>query len=261
MKIDKTSVISLLTFLFTLSPLITNISYADKTYSIGVQDFADFHPYSAIKDNDYHGFNRELLDMFATSQNFKFEYKIRPIKRLYAEFLNEKFDFKYPDNANWVTGVKKKVHYSNAVVSYTDGLIVRKENKGRALSELKKISLINGFTLEKQYRLAHQQGTLEFVRTNHYQRLLDLVTEQRVDGAYFDTKISAHHIADSQGKNSALVFDDGLPYIHGSRRLSSIKHPKLIILFNEFLISHKTKIDQLKSKHHINNGEVEAHSH
>lgn len=252
---------------FALSLLLvflqTNMSYAIETYSVGVQDFKDYHPYSAINKNDYRGFNRDLLDMFAASQHFIFDYKIRPIKRLNYEFLSAKFDFKYPDNAEATQAINqnKTVHYSHAVMHFIDGLIVREENRGKALSELKRISVMNGFNVEKNYLLASQQGNLAFIRTNSYQRLLDLVKEKRVDGAYFDISIRNNHITDARGDNQTLVFDDSLPYITGSRSLSSIKYPEIITLFNQFLIDYKVAIEKLKAKYHINDRQEKSLPH
>ncbi len=65
---------------------------------IGVQDFRDYLPYSEIRDGDYRGFNRELLDLFAQHQGYRFRYQPFPIKRLYLALLNGQIDLKYPDN-------------------------------------------------------------------------------------------------------------------------------------------------------------------
>ena len=252
-KKNKKSVISLSILLITLSIFISSISYADKTYTIGVQNFQDYSPYGTIKKNNYQGFNRELLDMFASSQHFKFEYKVRPIKRLNSEFLNGNFDFKYPDNAtnDNKTNNGESVYYSDPVVHYKNGLIVRQENQGKPLSELKTISIMNGVELEENYLQASQQGNLEFIRTHNYQRLLVLVIEKRVDGAYFDTIINNQQMLDENIDSRPLVFDDSLPYSMGARSLSSIKHPEIIVLFNQFLVDYRFKIKHLKSKYHI----------
>ena len=127
--------------------IASNHAFAKKTYTIGVQNFETYHPYSEFKDNRYRGFNRDLLDLFAKTQGFKFEYKARPIKRLYAEFIIGNFDFKSPDNARWALDIKanNKIYYSQAVVNYTDGLIVKKENIGKNLYDIEDS---NGNTVE-----------------------------------------------------------------------------------------------------------------
>ncbi|PKF61236.1 hypothetical protein CW745_11425 [Psychromonas sp. psych-6C06] len=257
MLINHKSVLSLL--LATLT-LFTTQSYANKVYTIGVQNFKDYSPYSSVKNNQYQGFNRELLDMFASSQNFTFDYKTRPIKRLYSEFLKEKLDFKYPDNINWAPEKKQQaaIHYSDAVVQYIDGLIIRKENKNKTFSQLKKIGVMSGFTPDQRYLDAQQKGELEFIYVNNYERLFKLVNEQRIDGAYFDIIISQHHILHSASQKQHLVFNEKHPFRHGTRSLSSIKHPEMIEQFNLFLIEHATQINALKLRYNISERKVIA---
>jgi hypothetical protein len=253
LKIKYKSVISFVLLLTTLPLSAKNSNDMLKTYSIGVQNFEDFQPYSTYQDNHYGGFNRDLLDMFASKHGIKFDYKVRPLKRLYSEFLAERLDFKYPDSDKWSPEQKKnqKIYYSQAVVEYIDGLIVTKQNQGKPFEELEKISIINGFTPESRYQLAKQQRKIEFIGGANYQRLLDLVAEGRVDGAYFDIIIAENHIGRGKGKQRHLVFDSNLPYIKGTRRLSSIKYPEIIALFDKFLINNKSQIDALKSQYNI----------
>lgn len=241
------------TIFFIFITLISISAFAKKTYTIGVQNFETYHPYSEFKNNRYCGFNREVLDLFAKTEGFKFEYKARPIKRLHAEFVVGNFDFKYPDSNKWALDIKvnHKIYYSQTVVNYKDGLIVKKKNIGKPLTRLKNISLINGFTPAQQYAKARQSGSLNFIYTVGYKRLLELVSENRVDGAYFNIAVSKHHISHSQGEKSDLIFDDTLPYIKSGRSLSSIKHPDLILKFDKFLIDYKPQIDGLKIHYNI----------
>ena len=252
--------IKFILFLFIL--LQPQISFAQKTYYIGVQNFYEYHPYSEYKNSEYRGFNRDILDLFARSQDFTFKYKARPIKRLYAEFLTGKFDFKYPDNSNWALDIKAetKIYYSQAVVRYSDGLMVKEGNVGKQLNEVKSISIINGFTPESSYLSQHKKGKLEIIYTNSYQRLLELVAEDRVDGAYFNVDISKHYNSHN-AQGYGLVFDKSLPHINSIRSLSSIKHPDLILLFDQFLIDNKSKIDALKIRYNIIENTDKPHKH
>ena len=52
-----------------------------KEFVIGIEDFKEFMPYSSIREtgnpfqrDDYQGFNREILDLFAESKNYYFIY-------------------------------------------------------------------------------------------------------------------------------------------------------------------------------------------
>ena len=68
-----------------------------KNFIVGVQDYKQYQPYSFIKEKKYQGFNRVLLDMFAESKGYHFQYKPYPIKRLLNNLIYGKVDFKYPD--------------------------------------------------------------------------------------------------------------------------------------------------------------------
>ncbi|WP_028864153.1 substrate-binding periplasmic protein [Psychromonas aquimarina] len=245
-------------FLSTPSP-----SFSKDVFTIGVQNFFEYHPYSEFKNNQYRGFNRELLDMFAASHNYTFDYKVRPIRRLYAEYIAGKFDFKYPDNELWQAELKNStdIKYSAPVVEYTDGIMLVPDKKGTALNELKSISVINGFTLPQAYLYKEQQGELLIVRTTDYKRLLQLALEGRVDGAYFNTTISRHYLSHSGYKADALIFENSLPFLRSQRRLSSIKYPAVIRQFNQFLIERKDDIDKLKKRYDLNGDPDKRHVH
>ncbi|WP_083938623.1 transporter substrate-binding domain-containing protein [Psychromonas ossibalaenae] len=232
-------------------------------FTVGVQNFSEYHPYSEFKNNLYSGFNRELLDMFAASHNYTFNYKARPIKRLYAEYTAGKFDFKYPDNALWQKQLKStiKIKYSSSVVEYTDGIMLLPAKKGTLLNELKSISAINGFTLPEAYLHRERQGQLAIVRTTDYKRLLQLALEGRVDGAYFNTAISSHYLSHSGYKTDALVFDSSLPFLRNQRTLSSIKYPAVIKQFDQFLVEREDDIAELKKRYGLLSEPDKRHVH
>jgi polar amino acid transport system substrate-binding protein len=242
-----------LTVLLVCLLIYSSCAFSKEHFTIGVQDFYDYCPYSAYKGGEYSGFNRELLDLFASSTGQDFEYKVRPIRRLYAEYFNEKFDFKYPDNPLWQAGSRenKEISYSAPVVEYIDGLMVKPENKSLSFADLKSISLLEGFTPPSAYLQREQEGSLKIIRTGSYERLLELVLKKRVDAGYFNTTISRHYLIRTGRKEDALLFAQQLPYIRSYRVLSSIKHPQVIEVFNRFMQEKKREIKSLKKKYGI----------
>lgn len=68
-------------------------------YIIGVEDVAYYLLFE--NQSDRNTFAKELLNTFTASKGYKFAYLPPPIKRFDAWLLEEKVDFKYPDNARW----------------------------------------------------------------------------------------------------------------------------------------------------------------
>jgi ABC-type amino acid transport substrate-binding protein len=230
----------------------SSCSFSKALFTVGVQNFCDYAPYSEYKNGAYSGFNQELLDMFANSRGVEFDYKVRPIKRLYAEYSAGKFDFKYPDNPLWQGDSKRgKINYSTPVVEYIDGLLLTPDNKNLSFSELKSISLLEGFTPPKAYLQRELLGKLKIVRTGTYERLLELVLKKRVDGGYFNIAIARHYLLRTGRTPEALLFAPQLPHIHSHRLLSSIKYPQMIAAFNRFMVENKKEIERLRKKYGV----------
>lgn len=88
-------------------PVDTSFSASKKHFSIGVEDFKNFLPYSDYRDKKYSGLGKDILDLFAKQKGYIFEYYVYPLKRRDRMFVKKRLDFIYPDNPNWVTNLKK----------------------------------------------------------------------------------------------------------------------------------------------------------
>ncbi len=230
---------------------------AKQVYTIGVQDFSDYLPYSQVKKGSYTGFNRELLDRFAASQGYLFIYKPRPIKRLYMEFMAGEFDFKYPDNPYWSASFKKSrkvtIRYSDPVVKYIDGVMVRSDKQGSDINQLHTLGVVAGFT-PFLYLPRIQSGAITQQDVPSYERLLQLVILGRLDGAYSNISVSRYYLDKILDKKGALVFNPSMPYTQSYRYLSSIQHPEIIEKFNQFLFQNRQRLQKLKDKYGVEAG-------
>jgi polar amino acid transport system substrate-binding protein len=98
-------------FSFCLSTTI----YADKKkFSIGVEDYKNWLPYTQYKNGAYSGLGKDILEQFAKKNGYTFIYKVYPLKRRDLYFAKGRLDFAFPDNPHWVPKLKKglKVHYT-----------------------------------------------------------------------------------------------------------------------------------------------------
>ncbi len=246
----------ILIFLLSIILIFSEKSvFAQREFIIGVQNFKDYLPYSQYDKEEYTGFSRKILDLFASNHGYIFTYKAYPVKRLYRVFLEESVDFKYPDNPYWSSDLKKgkDIQYTDPVVEYIDGVLVKPENKGKNLSFLKKLGIIRGFTPFPYLKLI-QEKTLETHENSNYEGLLRQALIGRVDGAYLNIAVSRYYLKKYFNNPEVLVFDSSLPHARSHRYLSSIKHPKIIEEFNEFLREKKEVIENLKKEYRVEEG-------
>lgn len=241
--------------IMSLSALSGTASSQDKTYTVLVQDYKELPPYSGYADGEYTGFNRELLDLFAESKGYTFEYVALPVKRLFYEFSNGAGDLKYPDNENWALHIKKdaSIHYSDPAVEYVNGVLVQPENKGKGIDTIGSLGLVAGWTpLGFQDQI--KAGSIKLLENNSYAGLMKQAILGRIDGAYSNVATSKYYLANVLEQPNALVFDDTLPHVRSARVLSSVKHPKLIEEFNAFLRDNAEAVEQLKLEYAVEDG-------
>lgn len=220
-----------------------------KTFTVGVEDL-DYYPQKSHKGNEWIGFGRELLDAFAKSKGYKFEYKILPLNRLFLENLKSKsLDFQYPDNSYWEGHIRKgvTVYYSKPVMPYIDGVMVLPENKGRGMKDFKLLGTMTGFTPWNYLDLIRQKRVTVF-ENDSFIALLKQVSLKRVDGAYINVEVARYQLRDTLRQPDALVFDPDLPHTRDFYYFSSVKHPKVIEEFNAFLASEAALYEQIRKK-------------
>lgn len=234
---------------------VTRPAFGETRYTVLVQDYPSLPPYSSYLDGDYQGFNRELLDLFAGHQGYTFDYVALPVKRLHFEFSSGAGDLKYPDNPNWALSVKKDANivYSDPVVNYVNGVMVRPEDKGKPLDRIKSLGLVAGWTAIG-YQDDIKSGDVTLSENNDYAGLLKQAMFGRNDGAYSNVATSQYYLKNVLQEPGGLVFDDSIPHVRATRHLASVNQPELIEEFNAFLTSHAQEIEDLKQKYAVEDG-------
>ncbi|WP_245621477.1 substrate-binding periplasmic protein [Enterovibrio calviensis] len=232
----------------------TNIQAAQKTtFTIGVQPFTDYSPYSSYQNGDYQGFNRDLLDAFAEKSGYHFEYQALPLKRLYRSLLTGSIDAKYPDNPRWSQNLKEgyEVVYSQPVVSFVDGIVMLDEDHDNPREELHNIGMISGFT-PWPFLSDIQAKKINVFEAVNMDALIKMLLTERIDGIYTNTAVIRLKLLKDHQDAPAISLNRQLPFLSGTRHLSSTQHPELIIQFNQFLKDNTDYISSLKKKHGLN---------
>ncbi len=225
-----------------------------KEFVIAVENI-EYLPYYGVdpqKPENYIGFAREFLDSFAKKQGYVFKYQPLPVKRLFKEFIEGMYDFKYPDNPFWSADDKKgkTIFYSESVTDYTDGIMVHADNKHINLDDLVVIGTVRGFTAW-DYLDHIKSGKLELVENNTLFGLLQQVAMKRIDGCYVNNAVAAKAIKESEDALANIVFAPQLPHTKSSYKLSTQKHPQIIEELNKFLQENKKEIDAMRSRYNI----------
>jgi len=224
-----------------------------RTYTVGVEDL-QYYPAYSVRDGEYAGIGREVLDRFAAQQGIVFRYEPLPVARLTRYFIDELVDFKFPDNANWQQSLKagKRIVYSQPVFPYVDGVMVLPARRGQGIGQLKTLGTVRGFTAWDYLGLV-DSGQVSLREANSLQNLVTMLQLGRVDGVYFNIAVANHYL-DEVKQSGALVFDDTLPHTQDTYALSTIKYPALIDAFNAFLAAEQAWLAELQRRYNYRIG-------
>jgi hypothetical protein len=217
--------------------------------TVGVERI-DYPPYGSFRHGDYEGYARDLLDSFAIEYGYTMVYVALPVKRLYQEFLETRdLDLKFPDAPDWHPSRRKGLNivYSDPACSYTDGILVKPENLGKGMGAIRTLGILAGF---KPWLLDPpiSPKSIKVSENASISGLLAKGLVGRVDGVYANME-AARHLLTAMGRRDQLVLDPDLPHVTGSYRLSTIKHPRVLREFDEFLQNRSELVDSLKKKH------------
>ena len=227
-----------LTLLLLSSSLIS--AFAGKKYSFVFPE-NDFYPQYKVDTKIQNGFLPELLKYFAHDTKINIEIKSYPVKRYMANFLLDKADFVVPANPKWAPDTKKgfDITYSQSIMKSRVAFIIK---KGKVFKTPRIIATIRGYTITP-YLDQIKAGKIKVVYASKITQLLKLVESERVDAAFFHTSIA---LEKSTSKN--LQIAEHLPYVEYDYHLMTIKHPKIVQKFNEWMSKNVVLVEKLKKK-------------
>ncbi|MFC3533770.1 substrate-binding periplasmic protein [Vogesella facilis] len=233
----------------------SSLAGAAGEFSVGVEDYPNFLPYSSYQNEQYRGLGRDILDAFAREHGYTFHYRVYPLKRRDMLFVAGKLDFSFPDNPNWVAELKQHVAIRYVpMLPFTDGVLVNPERLGKGLAQLKVLGVPLGFT-PYPYQQLLNSGALRQEEVSQYDTLYQKLISRRVDGAYMNTRIARYYWSRIRKTDTAPVrYDPALPHASGFWYLSTIKHATVAEEFRRFLASHRRQIDALKARYGFHAG-------
>lgn len=235
---------------FSLTALTAEVATSQSRFTIGVQDYQNYLPYSEYKDGVYSGLGRAILDAFAQAQGYKFDYQAYPLKRRDLMFARSEFDFSFPDNPNWVPELKRglDIQYT-PMLEFTDGVLVLPEKLGKGVSGIKTLGIPLGFTPYPFSDLI-KSGAVKVTESAAYDSLYLLLLKPRIDGAYANIRVAAYYWANiEKNRQATFVYDPQLPHSNGFHFLATIKHRKILAEFERFIQDNPALITRLKTEY------------
>jgi ABC-type amino acid transport substrate-binding protein len=224
-----------------------------KKFRVGVELLAYFPAYNFSTHGPGDSASYAILESFARDQKIEFEYVALPVNRLYKDFLDKNLDFKFPDNPKWRSDLKgsSKVLYSEPVFDYIDGTMVLPAHTGGGKDKLKKVGSVLGFTIW-DYLTEIKEGHIKASEYPDFGELLRAGLKGLVDGVYINIAVGNYHLEEKLKQPKALVFDSALPHTRDSYRLSTLKHPKLLERFSNYLKTQSKDLDMIRKKYKVN---------
>ena len=226
----------------------------ERKLTVGVEEL-DYTPAYAVKNGEYVGAARDILDAFATAKGYTLVYKPLPIKRLYAELVSGGIDLKFPDSPTWAGDFKKgrPLAYSKPVINYIDGVLVLPENAGRGAEGVQTLGTVSGFTpfawLDRV-----KTGAVALKENPRLDLLLKQAAMGRFDGAYASVAVANYTLDSVLGTPGALVFDPRLPHSRDAYQLSSLVHPEVIVEFDAWMAANAAQVKAIKERHGAEKG-------
>lgn len=227
--------------------IVFTLNVHAKRYVIGVQDTS----YYPLYDFPNPSFSKDLLDAFAASRGYIFDYLPLPTKRINHWFNESNIDFKFPDNSRWLIGlsIQERVKYSDPIIELIACTLVHRENQYIAKSDIRKLGTLLGFhpTLwleqiaQGQTVLVESPSTLNIVR----QTVLG-----SVDATNIEPNVVFHHLRLLK-QESALTIAKNIYYETYNYHLSTIEHEDVLKEFNVFLKDNRDLIERLKKQYKI----------
>jgi len=237
-------------FVFSLIALFFLPTLQGQEFIIGVEDIS-YYPLFEFKSNrDSH--SRELLNTFAASKGYKFTYLPLPIKRFEQWLVEEKIDFKYPDNSRWYfdDSITKQLTFSQSSVWLIAGTSVLKPSLKKNKAELKSIGTLLGF-YPTNWIEEINSGQVRLYEDASTRFLVQQLLTGYIDAIDIEPSVINYYLNELGKPTDTIVIDKRYKYDIYGFHFSTIKHPKIIKEFNEFLNNNKALLEQLNRKYQI----------
>jgi ABC-type amino acid transport substrate-binding protein len=239
--------------LYLICSLLALISFTNlqaKEFIIGVEDVS-YYPLFEFKSNR-NTHTKELLNTFAASKGYKFTYVPLPIKRFQTWLIEDKIDFKYPDNSRWYADVKMtdKFTFSKSTIKLVAGTSVLKSSLKKNKPEFNSIGTLLGF-YPTHWIEQIKSGEVKLYEDVSTKILVQQLIAGNIDGIDIEPSVIRYYLEELGKPSDTSIIDRRYSYDVYDFHLSTIKHTEIIKEFNKFLSNNKALLEQLNKKYKI----------
>ncbi|WP_166267147.1 substrate-binding periplasmic protein [Marinobacter caseinilyticus] len=239
-----------LTLLLTSIP----VAWAQTVYTVGVQNI-DYYPiYRAERTSthEYDGYLRDLMDAFAQHEGIRFDYRVRPLRRIITGFVHGKYDFALPDHPLWNRTDKagQYIQYSDPLVNFIDAIFVLPANRHMTWHDMDDYGTIQGFT---PWKFAWQidQGLLRLITASNPRNLVDLALSGQVDAINLAVPVARYQLRAINQADGLVVAPQLMTQKHSWYFLSTIQHPEVLTRLNRFLREQQGTVQALLERYEL----------
>ncbi len=225
------------------------MSLRAESYVIGIEHI-DYYPHYDFSKRQQRGYFFDLIQLFSEKSGHQFKFMPLPVKRLYYS-SHSNIDFIYPDNPLWreytEPGVEKV--FSKPVVFTLGSTLVKPALQHISLAQFGSLAVIHGFVPTKWLALKNQYK-YRMVDVPDVASALGLVLKGRLDGAIIEFNVAQHYLRSIEAQDQ-LVIAEQLPFTQLPFLMSTVKHPKLLAQFDQFLQENTEQVATLKRKYQL----------
>lgn len=227
---------------------LSSSAIGSQNFTVGIENLK-YLPFTTTESGKASGFFKDILDEFGKTKGYTFTLAPTPVKRLMNNLIQDKIDFKIPDNPLWGSSLKsgKNITYSNPITVYMDGVLVTPENKGAGYDKLSSLVTVRGFT-PFIFLDDIAKGSIKLQETTDLAAIVKMVSVGRAQGGFANITVAQRFMKDKLKQPNVLVYDDDIPTAKSDISISTIHHPNVIAEFNAFLLSHAAWINKLKKE-------------
>lgn len=202
-----------------------------------------------MKEGEFTGLSRDILDAFAQASGHQFVYKPMPVKRLAIALEKGEIHIRYPDHARWNASEKvgKNYKYSEALTSTVSGLNFLTKNEGKPI---KVIGVPLGYSVT-EFRDLAQTGKVRLVESPDMQALVRMALVGRIDALYGNRDLVRHLGREAGLAEGTFAFDAAEPHTRHPYLLSSLQHPELLEQFSTWAEANKALIASIHAKYGV----------
>jgi len=223
-------------------------------YLVGVEEvsYPPFYDFDARDSKHIRpSYTRDLLCHFFETHHIPYRFVALPIKRFDKWYIENNIDFKFPDNKRWRVGADASlpIIFSQPVLKLTAGTYVLKKHETISKEEVKTLITITGFS-PTLWVDSIADGTVKLREENTAMSIVKHILYGNVVATNIDQNVICHTLRQLK-KSCDIVLAKNIEHEHYYYHFSTIKHPKVLALFDQFLLNNQPFIANLKSKYKI----------